>query len=265
MLMFKTIKKIFLPDPPHASTRQNNDQKPTRGNPNFLTDLYRINKLLLNLVEHPQLCTVTFEDKKQSFSTSILEINPETKTIILDEMHPAQGNDLLKQQTKGKLSTHLDGIHLAFILEQPSEFNYQGIKAYRIKYPKRIYYPQRRNSPRVRIKSLHIPFAGICHRNQASAGGVVYDLSRTGAGLTLTNNHARIQRGDRIKNCHIHIDDHRLHFDLNIGFAKKDRHGKTNIGGFFENLSNRDQNKLSTFVAQLERKHIRTNKTDEIF
>ncbi len=255
MPMLKTIKKIFSSTQP--SETQPDRGKKTNISPNFLTDPFRINKLLHDLLDHPQLCTVTFSGKKQNFSTSILEIHPETRTIILDELHPQPGNTLLQQANKCKLSTHLRGIHLAFALENPSPVHHQGLKAYKVNYPDRIYYPQRRNASRVKIQTLHIPFAGTCLKNQASAGGQLYDLSRTGVGITLSDNHARIQRGDRLKRCHIVIDNYRLNFDLSICFVKKDPTGKTNIGGFIENISTRDQNRLSTFVAKLERKQIR--------
>ncbi len=257
MPMFQHIQKLFSSAASAPAGLQQKDRKEAPASPNFLTDPFRIQKLLTALVDQPQRCTVTFSDNGQEFSTSILEIQPKAQTIIVDAFHPDAGNELFKQRKRGKLSTYHNGIHLAFVLENPAPHIHQKENAFKLKYPDRIYYPQRRHSPRVQLQGQHIPFAGLCQKNQASAGGLVYDLSRTGLGLTLSDNHARIQRGDILKHCHIVIDNHRLKFDLNIRFVKKDRTGNINIGGFFENISSRDQHKLSAFVAQLERKHIR--------
>ncbi len=257
--MFQIIKKLLSSAAP-SSEHPDSDNQKSNISPNFLTDAFRIDKLLHDLLEQPQLCTVTLSDNNQNFNTSILEIHPENRTLLIDELHPQAGNALLKQQNKCKLSTRLNGIHLTFVLENPSPIQFQGARAYKVNYPDKVYYPQRRNSPRVKIQALHITFAGTSSKNQATAGGRLYDLSRTGIGVILSDNHARIQRGDRMKHCHITIDGYRLNFDLTVCFVKKAPHGKTYIGGYIENITNRDQNKLSTFVAQLERKHIRNTR-----
>ncbi len=261
--MLKTIKKIFArsADAPLQHDKEL-EPAPRKAGPNFVTDPFRINTILKKLENNAQLCTITFSDQGEKFTSSILAVHPKRQEILLDELVPAHGNTLLEQKKGCKLSAYLEGIHLAFTLEDLTPVTHQGEKHYKTALPQRIYYPQRRKSPRVPIQSLRIAFAGISSINNATVGGQLYDLSRTGIGVNLSDNHARIKRGDQLIRCHIRLDEYRIDFDLHVRFVKKAPQNKINLGGFFENLSSRDQKRLSAFVAQLERQYIRQTKNN---
>lgn len=261
--MLKTIKKIFARS---ADVSLQNNQEiepaPRKTGPNFVTEPFRINTILQKLENNAQLCTITFSDQGEKFTSSILAVHPERQEILLDELVPAHGNTLLEQKKGCKLSAYLEGIHLAFTLEDLTPVTHQGEIHYKTGLPPRIYYPQRRKSPRIPIQSLRIAFAGISRANNATFGGQLYDLSRTGIGVSLSDNHGRIKRGDQLTRCHIRLDEYRIDFNLHVRFVKKTPQNKINLGGFFENLSSRDQKRLSSFVAQLERQYIRQTKNN---
>lgn len=231
-------------------------------NPNFVTEPHRIKKLLQDIENTSPLCTVTFDGIKEEFSSSVLSINPLENQLILDELIPEQGNALLQRKQSLKLSTYCHGIHLAFKLDKIQAASSQGMAYYKADFPSRIYYPQRRKAPRIEITAIHIPFAGIASKNNISIGGSIFDISRSGLGIKLPDNRARIQRGDIIKKCRITIDDYDMEFDFVVRFAKRagPNATQTNIGGHFENLSGKSQNKLSYFIASLERQEIRKQK-----
>ena len=177
-------------------------------------------------------------------------------------MLPAHGNKLLLTENKLKLSTIYNGIRLAFNLSNITPGSSRGIAYYKTTIPDRIYYPQRRGSPRIQITSLSILFSGISARTKATVGGSIFDLSREGIGINAPNNIARLQRGDVLKNCRISIDNQTIDFDLSIRFVKTSNQGagKTLVGGYFENLPSKNRNKLERFIATLEREEIRNRK-----
>ncbi len=261
--MLGTLKNLFGKEKNNEKSDSEDGYEPRLpSNPNFLTDPYKISKLLQDIESVAPLCTITFEGCQEEFSSSILEIKTNTQQIILDELIPEHGNELLHTQKPLKLSTYYNGIHLAFKLNKIQIGSSRGIAYYKADFPQRIYYPQRRKAPRLEISSINIPFSGISGKNNSSIGGTVFDLSRTGIGIYLPDNRSRIQRGDTIKKCRIVLDEYRMEFDMAVRFVKK---GSTNsvqtiIGGYFENLSNKSQNKLSFFVATLEREEIRKQK-----
>lgn len=232
-------------------------------NPNFLTDPYKIKKLLQELEKQSPLCTITIAGSKEEFSSSILDVETTAKIIILDELFPQHGNTLIDDQKKIKLSTHYNGIHLAFNLSNIQFGSADDITYYKVDFPTRIYYPQRRKGHRISLQSAHIIFSGIATKNNTSMGGYVFDLSRGGISITLSDDRARIRRGDTIKNCSIRLNDYNMSFDLSVRCVKKigSLRRQTNIGGYFENISSKSQNKLSYFITSLEREELKKQKT----
>jgi len=203
------------------------------------------------------------DGSEEEFSSSILDIQTAKKSILLDELTPQHGNKLICKKKTIKLSTYFNGIHLAFKLNKIQFGSTHGIVYYKADFPERIYYPQRRKSHRIEIKSLRISFSGIANKNDASIGGYLFDLSRGGIGIKLQDNRTRLQRVDYLKNCRFTLDDHCMEFDLIVRFAKRisPTNPQTIIGGYFENTPPRSQNKLSYFITALEREEIRKQKT----
>lgn len=260
--MLDTIKKFFVKKADLEATDSETHEFDSLSNPNFLTDPGKINKLLFDVENVSPLCTITFEGISEQFSSSILDVNIKNQQIILDELIPENGNGLITQKDELKLSTIYNGIHLTFKLNIISEGSSRGIAYYKAPFPSRIYYPQRRKSPRFQINFLNIPFSGISARTQSSVGGYIYDLSRSGIAINMQNNRARIQRGNSIKDCKISIDDYTVVFDLSVRFVKKidSNSGKILIGGYFENIPAKKLLKLTHFIATLEREEIRRRK-----
>lgn len=81
-------------------------------------------------------------------------------------------------------------------------------------------------------------------------------------GIAILDNQARFQRGDFISHCKINLNDDYLNFELAIRFVKTPRSesGKTQLGGYFENISIKHRNQLEHFVTAIEREEIRKRK-----
>lgn len=262
--MIGALKKIFSKTEGNEETDSEfSDLEPT-SNPNFLTDPDKINKLLKDIEDTSPLCTITIKGTDEEFSSSILDVQLESKQIILDELLPKHGNELLVKQNKLKLFTIFNGIHLSFRLSDIKAGASQGISYYKSAIPFRIYYPQRRASPRIQLHALNIPFSGISRRKKTTVGGYIFDISREGIAIVTQNNRARIQRGDIITDCRINIDGYSIIFDLNVRFVKTTNYntGKTQIGGFFDNIPSKKLNKLEHYIVTLEREEIRKRKSD---
>lgn len=264
--MLDVLKKIFFYNKEkHTSLTPGPSNEESAENPNFLTSPDKIHQLLKDIEDASPLCTISIDGIKEEFSSSILDIQLESKQIILDELSPKHGHELLINQNKLKLSTFYNGIHLAFNLSGIKAGSSHGIPYYKAFLPNRIYYPQRRSSPRRIMHYTTISFSGISSKNQSAVGGEVFDISREGIGVSLPNNRARFQRGDLVKNCQIIIDDHTMTFDLAVSFVKKSkqRNDKTQIGGYFKKISAKSRNKLEHFVLTIEREQIRIRKRKE--
>ncbi len=263
--MFGTLKSFFSKKQSITITSDSEFYNPEPSvNPNFLTNQKKILDLLKHIEEASPLCTITIEGSNEQFSSSILEVELADGLIIFDKLSPSHGNKLITDKNKLKFSTIYDGIHLAFTVDNIAQGASQGNIHYKSTIPSKIFYPQRRSSPRFQITTFHIPFSGVSERTKATVGGSIFDISRKGLslGVSITNNIARLQRGDLLQNCRMTFDNQTINFDLAIRFAKvtNKNTGKTIIGGYFENLSSKNKHKLERFVTSLEREEIRNRK-----
>lgn len=231
-------------------------------NPHFITDPDKINKLLKDIEEASPLCTVNIEGTGETFNSSILDVQINNQQIILDELTPKHGNKLLIKKNTIKLSTHFNGISLAFKLSKMKVGSSRGIAYYKTAIPDRIYYPQHRTSPRVQIKTLNIPFVGISSKTNRSVSGQLINLSRGGIGISIFNNRTRLERGNSIQHCQITLDNYIINFELTIGFIKTSKlnPSRTHIGGYFGHLPAKSQRQLEFFITSLEREEIRSQK-----
>jgi len=260
--MLGTLKSFFKKKDNTKDIEPEDYHPELNSNPNFLTEPEKIRSLLKDIEEASPLCTIIIEGSEEQFSSSILDVQIENNQIILDELFPKHGNGLLLTKNHLKLSSIFNGIRLAFKLSNIEAGSSRGIAYYKSAIPNKVYYPQRRSSPRIQITTFNIPFSGISSRTKVTIGGSIFDLSRGGIGISTPNNRARFQRGDLVKNCHITIDKQSIAFDLSVRFIKTSKQGagQTLIGGCFENLSSKNRNTLERFVTTLEREEIRNRK-----
>jgi c-di-GMP-binding flagellar brake protein YcgR len=258
--MLKQLKNLL---PINIFKKQNTKNDLNRsGNPNFLIEPNKINKVLREIEATFLLCTVQIDGSKRSYSTSILKIETATNTIVLDELIPKEGNALLQEKKALKLSTFHQGLHLAFNLSQIESGIENGVTYYKAPLPERIFYPQRRKSPRVKVSLMDISFSGIA-QGGTLVRGHVFDLSQEGAGINVNlpmHMHTDpIQRGDKLKKCQIVFDNFTMNFDFLVYLVKPLATGssKVQIGGLFENISSKNQSKLENFITSVELTEIR--------
>ncbi|WP_341325797.1 flagellar regulator YcgR PilZN domain-containing protein [Methylotuvimicrobium sp. KM2] len=254
--MLDTLSQLFV------THETKNSQKVTISsnddNPNFVTDPNHIIKLINAIAVSPHLCTITFSGSKKPFTASIIALQPDKGYLVLDELRPHKGNELLHKKRILKLSTFLNGVHLAFLLRiiDSTPLHYKAT------IPKRIYYPQRRTAPRIFIRSTALKFRTTSHLSSTPLSGTVFDLSRNGACINIAApRKLAIANGDVVKDCFIELPGElTLHFDLSIRFSKINRNNKAQIGGYFVNLPPQNQKKLDSFIAKLERENIRNQR-----
>ncbi len=258
--MLGTLKNIFSKKKALNSAAETNEFG-LASNPDFLSDPNKIAKLLTDIENNSPTCTISFTDINEQFSSSILDVQVKNQLIILDELIPKHGNELLTKKCHLKLSTFFNDIHLAFNLNDIVADTSRGIAYYKTPFPNKIYYPQRRNSPRIQINSLNIPFSGLSSKTGTSVDGYILNLSRSGIALSMQNNRARIQPGHILKDCKITLDDHPVTFDLNVRFVKSISAGRKLIGGKFENIAPKKRSKLEHFITSLEQEEIRKRNT----
>ncbi|NOQ16615.1 MAG: flagellar brake protein [Methyloprofundus sp.] len=260
--MITTLKKLFAKKKPIEDSfdfvQEVND------NPNFVTEPAKILQILKAIESDSGFCTIELNNSDQIYNSHIIDVQEHKKIIILDELIPNSGNQLLQQSKQLKLTTYLNNIHLSIALTDLTAGHAQGMGYYKASFPHRIYYPQRRKSPRINLTTHKMIFQGTSKRTNFSVGGTVIDISRHGIGIIVDNAIARIQRGDQLNRCVLTLPDHsKIHFDLVVRFSKPYSNSRTKliIGGHYSEIkSNKEQKQLEQFFAFAERSEIRKQK-----
>ncbi|MBS3955048.1 MAG: flagellar brake protein [Methylomicrobium sp.] len=232
-------------------------------NPKFVTHPDKITSILCAIQIQNCLCTLTVQGQKKGLLTSIIEVNKEQSLLVLDEINSAELSTFLQSAHKIKLSTYLNGVHLAFLLtltavKKPGT----DILHYSTPFPDRIYYPQRRSSPRLVTDTLTITW--LTTKNKCLVHGEVIDISRGGMSFSLTEEDNSVQAGDTLRNCHLNLPiGYEMVFTLVIRSVKTERN-TVFIGGYFVNLSPQGKSKLDFYIAALEREIIRKRKNPDL-
>lgn len=263
--MLAAIRKIFSRNTgqDESSVTTNFNTGRTSDNPNFITNPGKIIKLLQQIVAAPPLCSVTLNSSNKTFFTSILDVQEENGLIILDKLSTNSANSILLKDKELKLSTCINGVQLSFNLKEISVEKSQDTVLYKARFPGKIYYPQRRSSPRIATDSTLIHFQGTSRDTKTTIGGYVFDFSRSGVGVNFYTDRINLVRGDKLTNCLINLsDDHTLSFDLSVRSSKKlnPANRQKQLGGYFDNLSPQNQKKLDRYISALEREQIRKRK-----
>ena len=258
--MLTLIKKIF------AKKTITEEANPIieNHNPNFVTDPAKIIHLLSQIEAETAFCSIELQGSGETYTSHIMEVQADKQKILLDELVPSSGNTLLRQCKELKLTTFLNNIHLSISLTDISPAESLGEHFFTAPLPKRIYYPQRRTSPRIAISAYNLTFQGTSNRTHFTIGGIVCDISRSGIGLIVNSSNSRLIRGDQLNNCTLTLpNDIAIHFELIIRSSKPYSNSRTKllVGGHFNQLKSiKEQNQLEQFFALVERSQIRQKK-----
>ena len=256
--MLGLIKRILTGNKKKQDSEQDLILEDKSPNPNFITDSAKIVTLLKDIEQQTPLCTISFHGTDEQFTTTILEVQENKGIILIDDLSPRHVNECIKKIHSLKVSALCNNIHLAFKLSGITAGNAGGIAYYKATFPKRIFYPQRRATHRIFTQTSAIAFQSTTSKS-LSIGGILANISHGGIGVIVPDHRVRLKVSEMLTNCRINLPDNStVCFDLSIRFAKSIRSNtKINFGGYFKNISARDQNKLEHFIALLERENIR--------
>ncbi|MDD5578837.1 MAG: flagellar brake protein [Methylobacter sp.] len=262
--MLGAIRKIFV-----RNTRQDESSITTFStgnifdNPNFITEPAKIIKLLQQIMAAPPLCSISLNNSSKTFFTSIIDIQEENGLIILDKLSTNSDNKILLKNKELKLSTCVNRVQVCFKLKKISVENLPDSVHYKARFPEKIYYPQRRSSPRIATDSTFIHFQGTSKNTKTTIEGYIFDFSRNGICVNLYSDIINIVQGDKLTDCLINLsDDFTLSFNLSVRSIRKQNSvsQEQQVGGCFDNLSPQNQKQLDRFISALEREQIRKRK-----
>lgn len=219
-----------------------------------------IESLLKKLHKNHTLLSIRMESRKQTFGSMLLEINPEKKYLVLDELYPRKE---IKESLMGKkliIDTHLDGIEVGFSVNVEAVAERENIEYYKVSYPRSLFHHQRRASFRVDVGvSTSIPIA-LSTLENVMLQAELRDISLGGLSARIsTPMSSGLSTGDEIPTCIIHTPaGKKIVCALEIARLEENEQSQSlRIGARFIHLPASDRNELSRFIAGLERENIK--------
>ncbi len=215
----------------------------------------QINLLLTHAYETHALLLAYFKDHSEQFTTALLGVYPKHGFIVLDELSPKQGHDLLLEKKECKVTGKLDGVDLRFSTRLIEARSKAGIAFYKVTIPETVLYRQRREDFRISTGAQSIPFHGYRGQGyQQALRGSVVDISRNGMGIVLDDT-INLFPGDLLPACTVTLPDkEQILFSLEARSVHQNRHrGTCRIGGRFAEIDQRSRRKIVHLLKKLER------------
>ncbi len=217
-----------------------------------------IAKLLQKNVAARSSVSVSWAGTDDNFNSAILEVEPDQRHLLLDELQPKTGHDLLTEGTVVAVHGQVSGIKFGFECPVVEIGGQSGIAFYRAALPTTIHYQQRRTDHRVDLGvSRHISVF-LSEMDGRLLHGDVADLSRTGLRARVkVAVAASFTRGMHVPACTLRLPEN-ITVSSEAEICHIESYGMTaSIGARFIHLSKQNEREVERFMKKIEREHLR--------
>ncbi len=169
-----------------------------------ITTTTRIDLLLKELSKKRVGITVSIQGSPGVYTSTLLQIDVESRTLAFDELIPAEGNSLLKPQVRINIEGQVRNVLARFASEILEVVDDSGLPYYTAAVPELVEYAQQRKNYRVYI-SLSNTMDIVMHTESgAEIQGRIVNLSMGGAGFSTTKD-LSLEAGDCFEDCSIEL------------------------------------------------------------
>lgn len=244
------FKFLHSPETPDRSDPEPSDPEDWENAP------AHIYLLLKRVFDHHSLLTVYIGQRPEAYTSAILEVLRDERYLVLDELTPRSGHLQLSADPYIQVRAVLDAVELKFQSRVTQISDLDGLPFYKVPFPERVSYPQRRRAHRVAIPlSRGIPVRFVladereleCELRDLSPGGMCARIR--GARLDVS-----LEIGD-IAMCRIGLPGQRhIVTDTEICYVEDPISGRVpRIGARFINVSPEQARRIAQYCAELER------------
>lgn len=215
----------------------------------------RIQGLLRPLIGKHNLATVTIAGCTEPFSSIILEADHETGELLIDGLHPENGNQLLKDADRSELDTQLDGVHIQFTINLKHSGEKDGAPYHVALFPAEIKYWQRRQAFRVDVSPGYDISVDLQTEKGERCTGQLFDISIGGMCIRFPRKDILPESFSRSSvTCSLQLPDSRIECPLKILHSWRNTSSNSlHAGAQFVSLNNAQHRAIQRFVTQVQR------------
>ena len=221
-----------------------------------ITDPGRMVRLLERLAKQHTLLTADIPGHHEHYTSSIVGVD--RSYVLLDELMPSTGHQLLLAARTLQVTGKLDGIDIWFIATLERVDNGDNMVTYHMNLPGQIEYRQRRLAYRAHIPLAQTLRVIIDSRDGTVVEGVLHDLSRGGAGMIFPDGPPAAVPG-LLYECAIELlDDVWLYCAVELRYSQSIHSGDRQlIGARLHEISPAQARLVGRCVSELEREFVR--------
>lgn len=226
----------------------------------LLRDKSEIFSLLKKITSRHALLNVSIAGNENIYGSALLETNKEENYLVMDELHPIDGNEKIELNKRITIQTQYQGAMVRF-KDIVTDINKNSDGAYyKIPIPDSIDFKQRRNTHRVFVGVNETIPVNLITENNVIVNAELRDISLGGVSLRINEPaHVNLTEGETIPSCFISASESKkirssivlLHVD------QPRKKGALRIGAAFTGMNNMDRRLLEQLIAELERKMIK--------
>ena len=196
---------------------------------------------------------------KTTYQSMILDINPEEKYLLIDELFPHTGYEVAVGD-RLSVSIGRKGKALTFPTELLMTGEHNGAPFFKVTLPTVIQQEQRRKAYRVDLELREQNYVRCQLRNGQQWAGYLKDISLSGIRVELYDEQQGIEPGMLLHGVRINIGSE-LEFKcdlevMNIGRRAAGQQGSA-LGAQYVSMSDADERQLQQYLLKLQRKMIK--------
>lgn len=246
-----------------TDTDKRAESGPSIPNDQILVDSVEIGKALATVVESRTPLTIRIEERQTFYVSLLVDVDSENQVLYIDELLPKNGNDALVNGEVFSVRALCRGIPVFFkgnkILSVEED---SGALTYKLAFPERLIYQQRRQFFRVAV-GLKQNCDVVLKRskkqadsNSSAVRGRVVDLSQRGAGFQILGQlEPELLVGEHMAECEISLPDYEYitcQAEIRRFFYDEER-DISSCGLLLHGLEKGQQRKLDRYILQLQR------------
>jgi len=223
----------------------------------IITAKPRINTLLRPIVDKHNLVTITFPDVPDAFSSILLKADPDADELVIDALHPPNGNQILGNLGFLDLDTQLEGVHVQFRAIFKKTDTDKGTTCLVFTYPESVKYRQRRQAFRAQVSPTYNISVDLQSEKGIKGNGQLLDISVGGmcVRFPLGKGYDEKLRNDTVISNMYLPDDTQIQCRIKITHTfQHETSNSLHAGMQFVNLDKVQYRMIEKFVANLQRK-----------
>ncbi|MEZ5542756.1 MAG: flagellar regulator YcgR PilZN domain-containing protein [Pseudomonadota bacterium] len=216
----------------------------------------RVARLLERVARQHALLTIDIPGYTDRFTSCIVGV--EGPHVLLDELLPASGHEILLAERRLRVTGKLDGIDIRFRTTLDSCDSHDGVVTYRTRLPAQLDYRQRRQDFRAPVPMAHRLRVLLEGRDGVLYEGELHDLSHGGAGVILPDVSSALVAGQTCA-CAIELPAAGwLYCTVELRYQRTIRgRDRVLLGVSFRALAPQQVRMITQYIIALERELIR--------